>query len=231
MNDTAKKQLEALNLRFPDKNYSEGNSPESISLDYRKLIVCPQLRQLIDMKLCKTGDGNTYQDNCLEIVKETLSIDFSSSIPVKGSRTLKSGNSETRIRDITIQVPHQNLGNHWQTIIHENCNEHEYCIRSIVFECKNYSRNTHIKRKEIYQLYEYLTPQQYGKFGVILSRFGKDQLSDDAKIAIRRLMLDNYRILVLGNNEILDWINIYENTGSSETFFAKCTDSTRSYLL
>lgn len=218
----------------PDKNYSiDESNPESIGRDYRKLIICPKLRNLIDRNLCAIGDGPAYENNCLELVREMLSSDFAGSLPVHNPRTLLSGNSQVKIRDITIKVPQHGLASHWLTMIHEYCddNNHRYCIRSIIFECKNYKLSTKIRSKQIYQLFEYLNPGKYGKFGVILSRFGVKQLSNDAKIAIRRLLLDDYRIIILGDDEVSEWIDLYEKTGSSETFFAKCADKTNAYLL
>jgi len=219
-------QLSALKLKYPDKGYdSLSGNTEIILREYRKEFILPSLSQLIDKSVCGPGrvDADKYELACFDIIEWTLGQELSGK-PVHHPVSLKLDHFKRHYRDITISVPQVVMPSvQWESI------KKEHMIFSIVFECKNYSEATKITSSEIYQLYEYLTPDQYGRLGVILSRYGRKNLSTEANSAINRVAKDKYRILILGDEELAEMINDYINNGSCSGFFTKQIEIARSY--
>jgi hypothetical protein len=169
---------------------------------------------LIRLGGCKSGTETwrDYQQICFDLIKLTFKADLSSdpgweerSEYIKGLKGLR--------RDITILNHPLNKSGCWIRFRDEDLN-----CKMIVFDCKNYKRKQSISELEIYQLYGYLDPRTIGKLGVILSRHGK--LDPSAKTARRRLLQDGYEILVLKDSDLEEWIQVYIDYGSVESFFS-----------
>ena len=221
--------LEKLQDIYPDKDYESLrlNQPDAFNYEVRRLLTGPSLFKLVDKKLCKPGiDNDIYERNCLKIIKETMKNDFSGSVPNHHPQNLNRGKG-SKVRDITLEITNHDPHSRWGKIITD------HFIRgsgSIVFECKNYSKEPQIPKTHIYQLYQYLNPYEFGKLGIILSRYGRSQLSLGAQEVISRLKLDGYRILIFGDKEMGEWIDEYGKTGRSEGFFHSQVGKSRSYF-
>lgn len=218
-------QLAELKTKLPEKNFDSITDEQIIRREYRKEFLSPQLSQLIDKSTCRVGqsDADKYEQACLSIIEWTIGLELSVK-PVHHPPSLKLDFFKRHIRDITMPLPQVTLSSiHWESIK----NQHQ--VFSLVFECKNYSKTTKITNNEIYQLYEYLTPDQYGRLGIILSRYGRENLSNEANSAINRLSKDKYRILILGDNDLNEMIDDFVKTGSCSDFFTKQIEIARAY--
>lgn len=219
---TFEDQLTELQTKFPQRNYDVTMLPESLARAYREEIMMPALISLIDRSVCKPGqtDAGKFEDASEVILKWTIGSEFKMPV-VAQSRTLTIAGQSVRVRDISLTMPQGDIDEPWLTIRIENQ------IKSIVFECKNYVTTSKLTKEEIFQVYEYLHPKTYGKLGVILTRYGKDSISPSARSAIFRLAQDDYKIVVLGDDDMKDLINEFVKTGSCANFFAVHNEKAR----
>lgn len=227
--NTVKGQLSALKAKFPEKSYQTIEQDEdAIGREYRREILKPELAQLIDKQVCKPGrvDAEKYEDACLEIIKWTLGQELDGGDPEHHLSTFLLDGFSRKIRDITLPVPQTVLPTKWESI------KIEHELRSIVFECKNYVESNPLTNVEIYQLFEYINPDQHGTLGILLSRFGKKSIHKNVNSALNKIFnLDQnpkYRIIILSDDDIIQMIEEYVEFGTCVHFLAREIEKSRS---
>jgi len=158
-----------------------------------------------------------FESICEELINLTFEKELYNCKACTQEREISFNGRTLRTLDISIlNLPrdtHPNLI--WNYLKKED----EYNCQKIIFECKNYSQLTKIGVGEVYQLYGYLDPKNIGKFGVILNKFGFSNLSVKGKEAIKRVKKDDYLILVLGREEMGEWLNEWIENESCQRFF------------
>lgn len=208
------------------KKYSEGTTEEKDLLYSTANIDASSLRQtakdLLKKALseCVPGDPNKsnyypkkFEEICFDIVSLTFLSDFPNATPIREPKKNYTLYGRTLdLRDIVIEnIPAIFEGNVWGVVSRiKKC-------QKIVFECKNY--NKPIMAEEIYQLYGYLNPQTHGKFGVVLCRDKVATYQAQAKNAVKRVLIDEYVILVFDDTDIIEWLEYWATNGNVEGFF------------
>lgn len=184
------------------------------------------LLEKISRQNCNAGskDARKFEEICKEICEVTLEDSFKDHSVSFHPRTLVLNGFEQKIRDITFP----NQPNDTDPNCIWNILKDEFKLRSLVLECKNYSTSK-ISRDEIYQLFEYMDPEEHGKLGFILTRDGESTLDESARSTLVRIRKDGYKLIVLGDKELIDWITAYIDNGSPERFFNKINDTHRGW--
>lgn len=217
---TVTDQLSALKAQNPAKDYGSLDH-EVITREYRKEIVAPSLAKLIDKRECKPGrsDAEKYEDACLEIIKWTLGEELQGGDPHSHLSTFLLDGFSRKYRDIVLPIPQITLSDKWESI------KNEHHLKCIVFECKNYVETNPLTNNEIYQLFEYMNPGEYGTLGIVLSRYGKKKVHQNANSALNKIFnLDlelKYRIIILGDDDLIEMINDYAEYGTCVNFLTK----------
>lgn len=160
-----------------------------------------------------------FEELCKELVELTMIGDFDDTKVISQPYWAPIPGTSTRRRDLVISIERlKEKKGLWHQL-------YEADIKTITFDCKNYSQMKDITAEEVYQLYEYLSPLN-GKLGVILTRGNqKDKYpSNDARYAIQRLSQDGYTILILTEDDYEEWLNEYVETGNCRLFFSKRWD-------
>jgi len=218
-------QLTALKTKFPERDFQLISSHDIIAREYRREFIRPALIQLIDKNVCKPGrdDANNYERACLDIITWTLGQELNGTPEHHTPSFLLDGFSR-RIRDITFPIPQITLPPQWESI------KIEHKLRSIVFECKNYVSTNPLTNLEVYQLFEYINKDQHGTLGILLSRYGRKSIHNSLNSALNKIYgLDlGFRILVLADEDLIQMIDEYVNTGSCSNFFSRQVEVSRS---
>ncbi len=180
----------------------------------------------VSRKNCNAGtrDATKYEEVCKEIIETTLQSSFKNHVVSFHSKTLEINGYKQFVRDITFPNNPIDLDKNciWNIL------KREFGVRSFVLECKNYLKSK-ITRDEVYQLYEYLDPNEHGRLGIFLTRLGERSLDDSARSAIVRLKKDSYKLIVLKDDDMVEWINSYITHGGPEHFFNKFIDEKRGW--
>lgn len=223
---TPEEQLKELVARSPEKDYQRlSPNPGLITREYRRIIMRPALVNLIDRNVCRPGrdDATRFELAHVEIIKWTLGFE----LPGKPEWRIQSKRVDqlkVEIRDISFPIPQVPLSMMWESIK----NQHQ--LRSIVFECKNYSDGNPITFQEVYQLFQYINPSQHGYLGILLSRNGDTDLSANSAIKkISELKEEEYRILVLSDDDIVQMIDEFVESGTCATFLYQQIEKSRNY--
>lgn len=184
------------------------------------------LLEKMSRKNCNAGskDAQMFEEVCKEICEVTLENSFKDHSVSFHPRTLIIRGLQQKIRDITF--PNQPVDTSKSCIW--NVLRQDYNARSFVLECKNYS-TAKISRDEIYQLFEYIDPDEHGKLGLLLTRNGEKTLDDTARSALVRIKKDKYKFIVLSDKDLIEWIKAYIDNGSPERFFNKINDSRKGW--
>lgn len=185
------------------------------------------LLEKIKRKNCNAGQKHAfrYEDVCKEIVEVTLEKSFKDHVVSFHPKTLKIEGRKQSIRDISF--PNHPVDTSPSCIW--NVLNVDYGVRSFVLECKNYLK-AKITSEEVYQLYEYMDPDEHGRLGFFLTRLGERSLDKSARSSIVRLKKDRYKFIVLNDDDLIEWINDYITQGSPETFFNKINDKNRGWI-
>lgn len=213
-------QLLALKDKNPEKDYGS-LTPEVITREYRKEIIAPSLIKLIDKSVCIPGrsDAEKYEYACQEIIKWTLGEELQGGDPCLHLSTFLLDGFSRKYRDIVLPIPQITLSDKWESI------KKEHHLKCIVFECKNYVETNPLTNSEIYQLFEYMNPGEYGTLGIVLSRYGKKKVHNNANSALNKIFNLNlepkYRIIILGDDDLIEMINNYAEHGTCVNFLTK----------
>jgi len=160
-----------------------------------------------------------FENICEELINLTFKKEFHNCKSCTQEREISFAGDLLRVLDISIfNLPQDD---HPNSIWNDIKKEDKYNCQKIIFECKNYSLRTKIRKEEIYQLYEYLDPQNIGRFGIILNKYGFSNLDKKAKAAIKRVKKDRYLILVLGKEEIQKWLEEWVENETCHQFFSE----------
>lgn len=184
------------------------------------------LLEKMSRKNCNAGtkDAKMFEDVCKEICEVTLENSFKDHSVSFHPHTLAINGLQQRFRDITF--PNQPVDTDQSCIW--NVLRRDHNVKSFVLECKNYSTSK-ISRDEIYQLFEYIDPDEHGRLGFLLTRDGEKTLDNTARSAIVRIKKDKYKFIVLSDKDLIEWINAYIDNGSPERFFNKINDSRKGW--
>ncbi|EKD56228.1 MAG: hypothetical protein ACD_58C00261G0002 [uncultured bacterium] len=203
--------------------------------EYGVYIRKPKATEILNRLIaCKTKNKKTRDDNrkiklladefekiSFDLVKVTCEGEFDyppnkqqASLRIKGEKGTRS--------DITLLNEHNSKGKGliWDTF-RKSTEDGGYNCSQIIFECKNYANATKITSSEIHQIHSYLHPEDIGKIGFIINRYGYRNLDQGAILALNRFKLDKYVIIIIGDKDIREWLDLWAQTGSSSAFFAK----------
>jgi len=222
-----KENLQALQvgqpLEFEATNISDLD-PEQIVKKTRQVETQP-LHNFIDTwRAGRIGDDKDvwwkkFEDFCVDLIKITFKNDFESAIPTRPQNTRVVNGFKSNRPDINLSnSPKKELADRphiiWNRLIEE------YNCKQLKFDCKNYSETNKITNKEIYQLFEYLDPEEVGRIGFILSKYGNtDGSAGVAMSSLKRFPGHQYKFIILKKKDIEEWISSYEDTGSVTDFF------------
>jgi len=224
---TTKEKLDRI-IAIDPSRYREGDIKDSVVEGWWREYQGGLLLQEISRKNCNAGPKHAlkYEEICKKIMEVTLESSFKDHIVSFHSRTLTLNGLKQAIRDITF--PNQPID------LDPNCIwnvlKSEYQVKSFVLECKNYLKSK-ITSEEIYQLFEYIDPDEHGKLGFFLTRLGERSLANSARSAVIRLRKDGYKFIVLKDSDLVELIDAYITNGSPELFFNKINDEKRGWPL
>lgn len=171
---------------------------------------------------CKAGKGrnltfNTpywgiFEDLCIELMNTTLKDDFLGLSIDPQSRTLRIIGFKQDIKDLVLlNNPKEQHGNCVWNIL-----KHQFMCNQIIFDCKNYAKKNCISSEDVYQLFQYLGGE-VGRFGIIISRYSN--MDSSARSALSRIAQEKYLIVVIGDKEIREWLQVYIEDSNSTRFF------------
>lgn len=213
-----------LSLNDPSKNVGMLTEIE-LNLRWRNHIG-RQLLTKISHQHCPAGNGPLFEEIVIEICENTLVDSFRDHVVTPHPRTLKINGVTQKFRDLSF--PNNPVDTSPGCIWNVLRMDASYQLKSFVIECKNYSKKNKVTRDEIFQLFEYIDPDEHGKIGILICREGDSSLDDSARLAIIRLSKEGYKIIVIGDKELESWINAYID-GSTERFFNSLIDSRRGW--
>lgn len=173
----------------------------------------------------RAGDNTweDYENLCLKVIELTTQNEFKDGIKPEKGKNQSPFPDERKVKRKDIFMKNEFVGkgtsdegsmdHFWVSVLRE------FDSVKFAFECKNYSQSNKISWKEVYQLYQYLHPEDTGRIGFLLCRYNSfDKTADEA---IRRLMRDKYRIVPIYDSLMIDWLRGYISKGQSGAFFQR----------